>query len=45
MRDRLVKKLRHQAKGKEQLRQVGNVQIPKEAFISVMTESKFKSFE
>lgn len=45
MRDRLVKKLAHQKKGKERLRQIGNVQIPKEAFISAMTESRLKSSE
>lgn len=37
--DRLGKKLSDQAKGKERMKSVGNVKIPKEAFISVVLES------
>ncbi|KAI6176414.1 Translation factor GUF1-like protein, mitochondrial [Aphelenchoides bicaudatus] len=44
-RDRLVKKLSDQKKGKERLRSVGNVKIPREAFIAVLTDTKLKSSE
>ncbi|RCN24740.1 hypothetical protein ANCCAN_29558 [Ancylostoma caninum] len=32
--ERLNKKLSHQKKGKERMKQIGNVQIPKEALMS-----------
>ncbi|EYC21968.1 hypothetical protein Y032_0018g3638 [Ancylostoma ceylanicum] len=34
--ERLNKKLSHQKKGKERMKQIGNVQIPKEAFLNVL---------
>ncbi|KAK6745874.1 hypothetical protein RB195_012157 [Necator americanus] len=34
--ERLNKKLSHQKKGKEKMKQIGNVQIPKEAFLNVL---------
>lgn len=34
--ERLNKKLSHQKKGKERMKMVGNVQIPKEAFLNVL---------
>ncbi|CAJ0605583.1 unnamed protein product [Cylicocyclus nassatus] len=34
--ERLNKKLGHQKKDKERMKQIGNVQIPKEAFINVL---------
>ncbi|GMS89250.1 hypothetical protein PENTCL1PPCAC_11425 [Pristionchus entomophagus] len=34
--ERLNKKLGHQKKGKERMKQIGNVQIPKEAFFNVL---------
>lgn len=41
--DRLAKKLSHQAKGKERMRSVGNVHIPKEAFVNVLRDNRFNS--
>ncbi|PIO53210.1 GTP-binding protein LepA, partial [Teladorsagia circumcincta] len=35
-KERLNKKLSHQKKGKERMKMIGNVQIPKEAFLNVL---------
>ena len=34
--ERLNKKLSHQKKGKEKMKMIGQVQVPKEAFINVL---------
>lgn len=34
--ERLNKKLSHQQKGKERMKMLGNIQIPKEAFLNVL---------
>ncbi|KAI6216586.1 Translation factor GUF1-like protein, mitochondrial [Aphelenchoides fujianensis] len=39
--ERLNKKLSHQKKGKEQLKTIGNIQIPKEVFLNVVRDTQF----
>ncbi|KAI6235985.1 Translation factor GUF1-like protein, mitochondrial [Aphelenchoides besseyi] len=40
--ERLNKKLSHQRKGKEDLKAIGNIQIPKEVFLNVVRDTQFE---